>query len=68
MIILKTTAGKVKIVPRAKGKVNKTYKAKTLKGTWKKCIEDVRGLTLRVSNAKNKVMGVKNAQPTKIKR
>lgn len=65
-IILRTSKGKIKIVPRAKGKVNKTYKAKTLKGTWKKCIEDTRGLTLRVSDGKKKVMGVKNAQPKKI--
>ena len=66
-IIFRTSKGKIKIIPRAKGKVNKTYKAKTLKGKWKKCIEDTRGLTLRVSDGKKKVMGVKTAQPKKIK-
>ncbi len=66
MIIFKTTAKKIKIAPRAKGKVNKVYKVKTLKGKWSKCIEDVRGLTMRVSDGKRKVMGVKNAQPKKI--
>ena len=68
MIIFKTTAKKIRIAPRAKGKVNKVYKVKTLKGKWSKCIEDVRGLTMRVSDGKKKVMGVKNAQPKKIKR
>ena len=68
MIILRTTAGKEKVIPRAKGKIGKTYTAKTLKGTWKKNIEDVRGLCMRVSDGKKKVMGVKNAQPKKIKR
>ena len=66
MIIFKTTAKKIKIAPRTKGKVNKVYKVKTLKGKWSKCIEDVRGLTMRVSDGKKKVMGVKNAQPKKI--
>ena len=68
MIILRTTSGKEKIIPRAKGKIGKTYVAKTLKGKWKKNIEDVRGLCMRVSDGKKKVMGVKNAQPKKIKR
>ena len=56
----------MKIVPRTKGKIGKTYAAKTLKGKWKKNIEDVRGLCMRVSDGKKKVMGVKNAQPKKI--
>ena len=68
MIILRTTSGKEKIIPRAKGMIGKTYVAKTLKGKWKKNIEDVRGLCMRVSDGKRKVMGVKNAQPKKIKR
>ena len=65
-IILRTKTGKVKIVARAKGSVGKQYTAKTLKGTWVENVEDTRGLCNRVSNGKNKVMGVKNAQPKKI--
>lgn len=65
-IILRTKAGKVKIVARNKGAVGKQYTAKTLKGTWVENVEDTRGLCNRVSNGKNKVMGVKNAQPKKI--
>ena len=65
MIIMKTTAGKILIIPRAKGSIGLKYTAKTLKGKWQKCIEDARGLCLRVSDGK-KVMGVKNAQPKKI--
>ena len=65
-IILRTKAGKVKIVARNKGAVGKQYTARTLKGTWVENVEDTRGLCNRVSNGKNKVMGVKNAQPKKI--
>lgn len=65
-IILRTKAGKVKIVARNKGAVGKQYTAKTLKGTWVENVEDTRGLCNRVSNGKNKVMGVKNAQPKKV--
>ena len=65
-IILRTNTGKVKIVARAKGSVGKQYTARTLKGTWVENVEDTRGLCSRVSNGKNKVMGVKNAQPKKI--
>jgi len=65
-IIMLKTNGKVLIVPRAKGKIGKTYKAKTLKGKWKKVCTGVTGLALRVSNKRNKVMGVKNAQPKKV--
>ena len=65
-IILLKTNGKVMIVPRAKGKIGNTYKAKTLKGKWQKVCTGVTGLALRVTDGK-KVMGVKNAQPKKIK-
>ncbi len=68
-IILLKKNGRVLIVPRAKGKVGKTYTAKTLKGKkWKLAVENTSGLTIRVSDAKKKVMGVKNAQPKKIKK
>ena len=66
MIIMKTKKGKIMIIPRAKGSIGSKYTAKTLKGKWQKCIEDTRGLVTRVSDGK-KVMGVKNAQPKKIK-
>ena len=65
-IILRTKKGKVKVVARNKGAVGKQYTARTLKGTWVENVEDTRGLCTRVSNGKNKVMGVKNAQPKKI--
>lgn len=65
-IILRTSTGKEKIVARNKGAVGKQYTARTLKGTWVENVEDTRGLCNRVSNGKNKVMGVKNAQPKKI--
>ena len=65
-IILRTKKGKVKVVARNKGAVGKQYTARTLKGTWVENVEDTRGLCNRVSNGKNKVMGVKNAQPKKI--
>lgn len=64
-ILLLKKNGKVLIVPRAKGKVGKTYVAKTLKGKWKKAIEGPKGLVLRVTDGK-KVMGVKSAQPKKL--
>lgn len=54
------------IVPRAKGKINKVYTKRVIKGNWKLAIEDGDGFVIRLSDKKSKVYGVINATPKKI--
>lgn len=62
-VTLRFKNGKVKILPLGKGKG--TFKARTLKGTWKSVIEGPTGLSIRLSDGKSRVKGISNAQPKK---
>ena len=68
IVLVSSQKDKSRIIPRAKGALGKVYAPRYIKGKWKAEIEDVRGLTLRLSNKKGKVIGVKNLQPRKIKK